>query len=74
MDSSRFDEFTKALASSISRRQALKSIAATVIGGIFGLGRASDVLADCQPFGHPCASNGDCCSGFCMDGRCFPRG
>jgi acyl-CoA synthetase (AMP-forming)/AMP-acid ligase II len=37
MESSRFDELTKALATSTSRRQALKTIAATTLGSILGL-------------------------------------
>lgn len=36
MDSSRFDDLTKALATATSRRQALKTLAATTLGGIRG--------------------------------------
>ena len=37
MKPSRFDDLTKALATATSRRQALKAIAATTLGGILGL-------------------------------------
>ncbi len=45
MESSRFDELTKALATTTSRRQMLKTLAASVVGGILGLGRADLALA-----------------------------
>jgi hypothetical protein len=45
MDSSRFDELTKALATATSRRQALKTIAATTLGSILGLGGIGTALA-----------------------------
>ncbi len=71
MDSSRFDEFTKILVNGTSRRQALKTIAATVVGGVFGLSRAGEALAShCRHLGHTCEHNTECCSGFCHDGRC----
>src|SRR5258706_11950779 len=38
MGPSKFDELTKLLATSTSRRQALKAITATTIGGVLGLG------------------------------------
>jgi len=38
MQSSNFDELTKALAASTSRRHALRLIATASIGGLFGLG------------------------------------
>jgi hypothetical protein len=37
MEPYRFDELTKALATSTSRRQALKTIAATTLAGLLGL-------------------------------------
>lgn len=39
MEPSKFDELTKALATSTSRRQALKAIAATALGGLTWSGR-----------------------------------
>src|SRR5438309_2826481 len=41
MQPSNFDELTKALASSTSRRHALRLIATATIGGLFGLGGVS---------------------------------
>jgi len=66
MDSTRFDEFTKALATRTSRRQALKTLAATTVGGIFGLswvGHADARL--CRDLGQNCSSNAECCSSYC---------
>src|SRR5690348_5775967 len=67
MESSRFDDLTKALATSTSRRQALKTIAATTLGGILGLVGIETVFASptCKPNGHGCGTNKQCCSGFC---------
>jgi len=45
MEPTKFDELTKALATSTSRRQALKTIAATTLGGILGLGGIGTALA-----------------------------
>src|SRR5258706_373038 len=63
MDSTRFDEFTKALAKRTSRRQALKTLAATTVGGIFGLSRVGHADARlCRDLGQNCSSNAECCS------------
>src|SRR6266571_6377594 len=56
MDSSRFDELTKALATATSRRQVLKAIAATTLGGIFGLGGADLALAKNMTCAQWCAA------------------
>ncbi len=45
MNPNRFDDLTKALASSNSRRGALKTIAAATIGGILGLGGIGTAFA-----------------------------
>ena len=67
MDPSKFDDMTKAMATSTSRRQALKTIAATTLGGILGLGGIGTAFAKptCKPNGHGCGTNKQCCSGFC---------
>src|SRR2546425_546244 len=80
MDFSKFDEFTKELAAPTSRRGALKTLAATVVGGIFGFGSVStaeastDVLT-CRPLGRKCKFSWQCCSGFCShsSGKCSRR-
>ena len=46
MDSTKFDELTKVLATGISRREALKTIAATTLGSILGLGGIGTAFAD----------------------------
>ena len=66
MDSTKFDDLTKVLATSTSRRQALKAIAATTVGGILGLSGIGNVFAKpCAPNGRHCNSKTVCCSGFC---------
>ena len=69
MDPTKFDELTKALATSTSRRQALKTIAATTIGGILGLSGIGNVFAKpCTPLGRHCNRKSVCCGG----GSCDP--
>ena len=69
MEPSRFDELTKALATSTSRRQALKALAAT-LGGLLGLGSVGTALANCKPNGIGCNTGTQCCSGKCQHGTC----
>ena len=61
MDSSRFDEFTKALATPASRRQALKTLAATAFGGVLALSGIGTAFAKKCPPGQ---TN---CGGRCVD-------
>ena len=65
MEPSKFDELTKALATSTSRRQALKAIAATTIGSILGLAGIGTAFAKCHNAGHNCEENSTCCSHLC---------
>ena len=74
MDATRFDDLTKALATSPSRRAALKTIAATTIGGILGLAGMGTAFAACQPAGHACGGNKQCCSNVCCHGVCCRSG
>jgi hypothetical protein len=66
MESSKFDALTKALATSTSRRQALKTLAATTFGGILALSGIGQVFAEntCKP---PCLAGQKCCGGKCLD-------
>jgi hypothetical protein len=64
MDSSRFDELTKALATATSRRQALKAIGAA-LGGALGFSRIGVAFAKCHNPGHNCEENSTCCSHLC---------
>src|SRR5437588_11170964 len=72
MEPTRFDDLTKALATSTSRRQALKTIAATTVGGILGLSGIGNVFAipKCHRAGLGCDTNSNCCSGL----YCAPNG
>ena len=73
MEPSRFDELTKALATSTSRRQALKTIAATTLGGILGLvGIGTAFAKHCRPLGKKCRQPEECCSNTC-NGTCICR-
>jgi hypothetical protein len=65
MDSTRFDDLTKALATATSRRQALKTIAATTLGSILGLAGIGTAFAKCHDAGHNCEENSTCCSHLC---------
>ncbi len=67
MEPSRFDELTKALATSTSRRQALKTIAATTLGSTLGLAGIGTAFAKpkCHRNGTGCDTSFQCCSGFC---------
>ena len=69
----KFDELTKSLAQSVTRRAALKK---------FGLGLAGMALAciglapkaqagtrDCRPNGSRCGGDNQCCSGHCYPGH-----
>jgi len=87
MDSSKFDELTRALASTTSRRQALKTLAASTLGGIFtfsGLGRAFAREKHCERGETNCfgrcvnlkSNPNHCgsCSRFCASGQTCVNG
>ena len=74
MGPSRFDDLTKTLATATSRRQALKTLAATALGGLLGLGGIGTAFANCKPNGIGCNSNSQCCSGGCCKGICTDLG
>jgi hypothetical protein len=70
----KFDELTKAMAQSVTRRAALKKFGVGLVGmalaccGITGKAQAHK----CVKYGDPCSTNGDCCSGYCgSDGTCW---
>lgn len=77
MTSNNFDELTKNLACSTSRRQALKTILVGSVGsalGFLGLGTAQ--AAGCLPNGVSCTTDNQCCSHDCFKGTCSckPKG
>jgi hypothetical protein len=74
MEPTKFDDFTKALATAASRRQALKAIG-VALGGALGLSRIGTVFADqCKPPGTKCFKNQQCCSKVCCNGKCCDSG
>lgn len=74
MSDDRFDELSKALARTTSRRQALKVVGATAVAGAFSLVGAHGATAQgrCKKNGSPCRTDYECCSFFCPPGtgRC----
>jgi hypothetical protein len=72
MDASKFDELTRVLAQPTSRRQALKTIVVTTLGGLLGLGRLGTAFGapKCHRAGLGCDTNSNCCSNVCCNGRC----
>lgn len=76
MSSTQFDEMTKALATSTSRRQALKIFAASAVGGLAALAGGIGTsfafscppghgLVKCSPSGPCCTSLSECCGSSC---------
>ncbi|MDQ3858297.1 MAG: hypothetical protein M3327_07615 [Actinomycetota bacterium] len=76
MGEEKFAEFSKALASGVSRRQALKLAGATALGGALSLlgarGAGGQVPGRCRRVGVPCRQSEECCEYFCdpNTGRC----
>jgi hypothetical protein len=70
MDGSRFDELTRSLVCSTSRRGLVKGSVAGLLGvALTRLGRG-DVSAACKRVGRRCSGD-NCCEGaVCVDGRC----
>jgi hypothetical protein len=62
-----FDELTKSLAQSLTRRAALKKLGVGLAGmalACFGLAKNA-AASRCKPAGTQCNRNTDCCSGRC---------
>jgi hypothetical protein len=76
MSDERFDELSKALAATTTRRQALKILAATAAGGALSLfgarGAAGAQPGRCRRVGAICRQNYECCDFYCdsSTGRC----
>src|ERR687886_2660259 len=66
MDPTRFDAFTKLLATPTSRRQALTALAATTMSGMLGLSGMGKVFA-AAPCSRGQCRNRDCCAGLFCD-------
>lgn len=66
MDEQRFEELSKKLATSVSRRQAVRILGATALGGVASLAGARGAWArQCRGAGDNCRSNAECCTRFC---------
>jgi len=68
--SNQFDELTKGLAQSVTRRQALRRFGVGLAGvAMVSLGLTNKAEAgNCRPFGKPCMYDSQCCSGYCDQG------
>ena len=67
--SNKFDELTKSLAQSVTRRAALKKFGVGLAGmalACFGLASKAKSQTACLPNNYPCKNNSDCCSGKCF--------
>jgi len=64
----KFDELTKSMAQSVSRRGALKKFGVGLAGmALACLGLPNSAQADpCKPSGTLCTHSAQCCGGFCM--------
>jgi len=64
----RFDELTKSLAQSVTRRSALKKFGVGLAGialTAVGLANKGHSQSECLPYRYQCTRNSDCCSGHC---------
>ena len=65
--SNKFDELTKGMAQSVTRRAALKKFGVGLAGmtlAFFGLANKAKA-GHCRPGGQNCSDHSQCCSGFC---------
>ena len=73
----KFDELTKQMAQSVTRRAALKKFGVGLAGmalAAFGLVNNAEAGGkNCLPTGSPCRANNQCCSGICDNGYCACR-
>jgi hypothetical protein len=63
-----FDELTKGMAQSVSRRAALKKFSVGLAGmalACFGLANKAEAQTTCLGNGNVCSNNSDCCSKSC---------
>ena len=64
MDAQRFDDLTRALATTTSRRTVLKTLAGSAAGGLLALLGVREAAADdtCKPTGKKCRKAAQCCA------------
>ena len=64
----KFDELTKSLAQSVTRRSAFKKFGvglASLALASFGLAHKAEAAKGCKGFGENCTHDSQCCSGIC---------
>jgi len=64
----KFDELTKSMAQSVTRRAALKKFGVGLAGmalACFGLANKTAAQTACLPNNYACTQDSDCCSGYC---------
>lgn len=65
-----FDELTKNMARSVTRRAALKRFSVGLAGlalACLGLTRKAEAQTACLPYQSLCKHHSDCCSGKCVN-------
>ncbi len=72
MDSQRFDDLSRTLATARSRRGALKTLAGGALGGLLGLVGVREAAAACRAPKKPCEKGRQCCTKRCKRGKCAP--
>ena len=72
MNQDRFDDLTRTLASTTSRRTVLKTLAGSAAGGLLAFLGLGEAAADdtCKPLGKKCNKSSQCCSGGCVNNVC----
>lgn len=66
MEGNRFDDLTRAIAGSATRRGVLRRLAGAVAGGLLvAVGVRQAEATPCRPDGRPCRLHAECCSGTC---------
>ena len=64
----KFDELTKSVAQSVTRRAALKKFGVGLAGmalACLGLANKATAQTACLPSGYTCTNSNECCSGHC---------
>jgi hypothetical protein len=64
----KFDELTKNMAQSVTRRAVLKKFGLGLAGmalACFGLANKAKAQTSCLPNNYACTQDSDCCSGYC---------
>ena len=64
----KFDQLTKSLAQSVTRRAALKKFGLGLAGmalACLGLANKAQAQSGCLPYSYQCRKDSDCCSGHC---------